>query len=346
MKSQPKSAVKNVAVIFGDHTKPDKVKPSEVFDEDDFYTIDRLKEALQTLGGYKFTHLTDHDTLIDDLRKLRGKFDYALNFCDEGYNNDPHKELHVPALLEILDIPYTGAGPQCLAHCYDKSLVRGAAKEMDMPVPAGIFLDPKQTAFSLPFGFPAFVKPNFGDSSYGITRKSIVNNGDELIDAILDVIESFGYEKEILVEEYLTGKDITVGVIGNPPNAHIVLPITEEDYSTLPPNLPKICGYEAKWLPDSPYWNIKSRPAQLPAETEEYVVECCLRLFQRLGCRDYARFDWRLDSERNPKLLEVNPNPGWCWDGHLAKMAKIAGMEYSDMLAAILKSAELRLGVK
>jgi D-alanine-D-alanine ligase len=65
-----------------------------------------------------------------------------------------------------------------------------------------------------------------------------------------------------------------------------------------------------------------------------------------LECRDYARFDWRLDADGNPKLLEVNPNPGWCWDGHLAKMAKYHGMSYKEMLQNILEAAEKRYGIE
>jgi len=72
-------------------------------------------------------------------------------------------------------------------------------------------------------------------------------------------------------------------------------------------------------------------------------VEWSLKLFERFECRDYARFDWRLDANGTQKLLEVNPNPGWCWDGHLAKMAAIAGMPYVEMLDAILKTAEARM---
>jgi D-alanine-D-alanine ligase len=145
------------------------------------------------------------------------------------------------------------------------------------------------------------------------------------------------------VEEFLPGKDITVGIIGNPPDPYMVLPLAEEDYSSLPAHLPRICGYEAKWIPESPYWKIQSRPADVPDATEKIITDCCLKLFERLECRDYARFDWRLDAEGNPKLLEVNPNPGWCWDGHLAKMARMAGMSYPEMLAAILRAAEQRL---
>ena len=114
----------------------------------------------------------------------------------------------------------------------------------------------------------------------------------------------------------------------------------------MPPELPKICGYEAKWMPDSPYWNLKSIQAELPEETTRLIESCSLKLFERLECRDYVRFDWRLDNEGNPKLLEVNPNPGWCWDGHLAKMASFAGLNYQEMLEKILDAAERRIGLK
>ena len=69
----------------------------------------------------------------------------------------------------------------------------------------------------------------------------------------------------------------------------------------------------------------------------------CLKLFERLECRDYARFDWRIDNNGTPRLLEVNPNPGWCWDGHLAKMAKLQGMSYSAMLASIVEACKSRM---
>ncbi len=72
------------------------------------------------------------------------------------------------------------------------------------------------------------------------------------------------------------------------------------------------------------------------------ITEQCLKLFERLECRDYARLDWRFDQHGVPKLLEVNPNPGWCWDGHLAKMAGIKGLEYTEMLSLILQTAEQR----
>ncbi|MEW6481692.1 MAG: methyltransferase domain-containing protein [bacterium] len=338
-------AMLNIAVILGDPTKPDLLKPDYQFDDDDFYTIDQLKNALRELSQYQFTYLNSHNTIVSDLSRLVGKTDLVLNLCDEGYNNDARKELHIPSLLEVLGLPYTGGGPQCLAFCYDKSLVRGVASEMGVPVSDAFFIKPGDSIFELTINFPVIVKPNFGDSSFGITQKSVVNNIDELTQAILWIREKFGYEKPILVEKFLTGKDISVGIIGNPPDDYNILPIIEEDYSELPPDLPRICGYEAKWLSSSPYWKIKSIPANISDETKDLIIDSSLKLFERLECRDYCRFDWRFDADGNPKLLEVNPNPGWCYDGHLAKMASISGISYPSLLSAIIKAGLQRLGI-
>ena len=267
------------------------------------------------------------------------------NLCDEGFNNEATKELHVPALLEMLGIRYTGGDPQCLAYCYDKSLVRGIASELDVPVPAAFTVMPEDTAFiNLPLEFPLIVKPNFGDSSLGITVDSVCNDVNQLEQAITHVRQIVGFDEPVLIEQFLTGKDISVGIIGNPPDSYLVLPIIEEDYSAIPEGMPRICGYEAKWDASSIYFTgIKSIVAELPSDTIGFLTASCLKLFERLGCRDYARFDWRLDGNGTPRLLEVNPNPGWCWDGHLARMASFAGMDYRAMLREILKACEDRL---
>jgi len=337
----------NVAVMMGDPKLNDKVKPSGFFDEDDIQTINKLKIALNKLKNFRFKYLDNHDTIINDLSKIKHKTDFVFNLCDEGYRNEATKELHIPSLLEILDIAYTGGNPQCLAYCFDKSLVRGIAQELDIPVPIGYMINPQDTTFiDLAIEFPVIVKPNFGDSSIGINQNSVCYNVNDLENAIVFIRDTIGYDKPIIVEKFLTGMDISVGIIGNPPESYEILPIIQEDYSDLPLGLPKICGYEAKWNPESPYWNIKSIPAVLNEATQRYLHASCVKLFERLDCRDYARFDWRLDSNRTPRLLEVNPNPGWCWDGHLAKMAKLGGTDYSSMLDKILQAAKKRLNIQ
>jgi len=334
--------IKNVAVLLGDPRKFDLVKPDHGFDDDDIDTVNKLKEALQELKNYRFTYLDNHDTFIKDLQKNSDKIDLVFNLCDEGFYNDPKMELHVAALLEILGFPYTGASPQCMVYCFDKDLVNLLAKSSGIPIPPEFVID-ENFPSDIPIEFPIIVKPNFADGGFGITQKSVVNSRKELEQAIIELRTNFNYERTILLQKFMSGGELTIGIIGNPPNNHKILPIIEEDFSILPEGLPHICGYEAKWYPDSPYWKLTSKLATISSKAEKIVKESCVKLFMRLECRDYCRFDWRLDKDGNPYLLEVNPNPGWCWDGHLAKMSKFGGLAYPEMLQAILRAAEQRL---
>jgi len=353
-----KSQSRKVLVLMGDHRRMDQIKPTEKFDSDDYFTIQRLKEGLKQLSGYEFFYLDDHQTLIEDLISLKKEINFVFNLCDEGFNNDPFLELHIPALLELLKIPYTGGDPRCLAYCYDKSLVRNCAQELGIAIPKGVLLSKWDKAALLSkLDFPILLKPNFGDSSFCITKENLCLTVDQCQEILLKVQNRLlkirrqyeGLQNDlpllsVLFEEYLPGKDITIGVLGNLSQSFKILPMIEEDYSGLPADLPKICGYEAKWEKASPYFQqIKSKEVKFDRKTENYLEQSCVKLFSRLGCRDYARFDWRLDSNGQPRLLEANPNPGWCWDGHLARMAEFSKISYPEMLHRILQSAEQRI---
>ncbi|MDX2054852.1 MAG: methyltransferase domain-containing protein [Polyangiaceae bacterium] len=340
----PRQAVpRELVVVLGDPGKPDPVKPDGAFGGDDLDAIGRMKAALER-PGRRVRYLSNHDALLDQLKQLAGGSALVVNLCDEGYRNLPFCELHVPALLEALDLRYTGAGPQCLARCFDKGLVRGLARDLGIPVASATLIGQSDPIPA--FTTPVIVKPNHGDGSFAIDEKSVAFNAQELAAAVANVRRLAGANALILVEELLTGAELGVGILGNPPGPHQVLPIIQEDYSSLPPGLPQICGYPSKWDPSSPYWNLRSIPAVLPEETARLITDFSVRLFERLECRDYARFDWRLDTNGRPHLLEVNPNPGWCWDGHLAKMAALAGMSYPELLDAVLQAAEERLKVE
>jgi D-alanine-D-alanine ligase len=331
----------NVTILMGDPSLPDTVKRDGQFNEEDYDTIDRLKKALSELDEYHFRYLDRHDCLITELRNNPPEF--VFNLCDEGYNNDAYMELHVPAILEMRGIPYTGAGPACLALCYNKAHIRAIASLIDIPVPLETYFNPDDQAATLPSVFPALVKPNFGDSSIGITQKAVVHTPEELI-AYLEVMHETLPGRALLIQEFLPGTEYSVGIVGNPGLTCRILPILEVDYSHLDPALPKILGYESKWLPDSPYWTrIQYHEAQVDDEIQRKMLDYSMTLFERLDCRDYARFDYRTDAAGEIKLLEVNPNPGWCWDGKLNYMAGFVGMRYSDLLRAILEAAQERL---
>jgi D-alanine-D-alanine ligase len=344
VKSKGRPKPLNVAVLMGDPRLPDNIKRDGQFNSEDLETVRILKEALESLPGYRFRYVDNHATMERYLKSQ--PTDLIFNLCDEGFNNDPFKELHVPALIEMLHVPYTGAAPRCLAACYDKGLVRAVAVQLDIPVPLETYIRRGDQGATLPSVFPALLKPNFGDSSEGITQDAVVSDERALIN-YLDSLHTNFPNRPVLVQEFLSGAEYSVGLIGNVDMNLKALPLLEVDYSGLDPKLPKILGYESKWLPDSPYWTgIKYRESTLSDREQSNLIDYSMRLFDRLGCRDYARFDYRADAKGDIKLLEVNPNPGWCWDGKLNLMASFADMTYTDLLEAILVSAEERLGLE
>src|SRR5712671_3971476 len=308
----------DVTVILGDPRLPDPVKRNGRFGDEDIDTIERLKTALRELPDYRF------------------------RFAD----NDAFMEMHVPALLEMLDIPYSGAGPSCLGLCYNKSLVRGIAQAIDVPVPAETYFNSDDLAATIPSVFPALIKPNYGDSSIGITKDAVVHTWEEAITRLGRLREQIP-GCPILIQEFLTGPEYSIGIIGNPGQGYRVLPPLEVDYAGLDPALPRLLSYESKWIPDSPYWSqISYREARLDEDARRKVIDYSSILFERLGCRDYARFDFRADAEGEIRLLEVNPNPGWCWDGKLNLMAEMAGLRYSDLLKLIIEAAQERVAAQ
>ncbi|MFL5270169.1 MAG: methyltransferase domain-containing protein [Stellaceae bacterium] len=331
----------DITVILGDPRLPDPVKRNGRYNEEDIETVERLKTALHELPDYRFRYLDNHVSLFADLRANRPYF--ALNFCDEGFNNDAFMEMHVPAMLEMLGIPYSGAGPSCLGVCFNKSLVRGIAQAIDVPVPAETYFNSDDLAATIPSVFPALIKPNFGDSSIGISKDAVVHTWEEAI-TCLGRLRAEMPGCPILIQEFLTGPEYSIGIIGNPGQEYRVLPPLEVDYSRLDAGLPRLLSYESKWIPDSPYWSqISYREARLDEEARRKMIDYSNILFERLGCRDYARFDYRADADGEIRLLEVNPNPGWCWDGKLNLMAEIAGLRYSELLKLIIEAAQERI---
>ncbi len=331
----------DTTVLLGDPSLPDTVKRNGVFNDEDMSTISRMREALIQIPGVKVTFADNHASLINLLLSKRPKF--VMNLCDEGFNNEATQELHVPALLEMLGVPYTGAGPQCLGMCYNKSIVSALAESLDIPVPLETYFDPDDQAANLPSVFPALVKPNFGDNSIGITKEAVVRDSKDLLEYLNKLWESMP-NTPVLIQEFLSGPEYSIGIIGNPGLTIDFLPPLEVDYSGLDPKLPKILGYESKWEPDSPYWTqVRYKEADIDEETRRKLFDFSSLLFERLGCRDYARFDFRADAEGEVKLLEVNPNPGWCWDGKFNMMCSFAGYSYSEMLLKILDAADERI---
>lgn len=334
-------AFPDVTVILGDTRLTDSMKRGGRFNAEDFEAFDRMKQALRSLTQYRFSFLEDHAALMADLLARPPAF--VLNFCDTGFRNNASQEAHIPALLEMLAVPYSGATPGCLALCYDKSLVRSLASTHGVPVPAEVYLQAGDPVALDNVQFPALIKPSCGDGSIGITRGSLVCDAREAQTYIKELCHQFP-GGAVLVQEFLSGPEYSIGLIGNPEAGFTALPPLEVDYTGLSPELPRILAYESKADPASPYWtDIKFHEARINESMQRSLVDYSHRLFQRLGCRDYARFDFRADAEGRIKLLEVNPNAAWCWDGKLNMMAGFAGQSYSAFLQLILEAAQARI---
>ncbi len=329
-------------VLLGDPLLPDQIKNNGKFNPEDIEVVQKLKDSLSELKEYNFTFIDNHKKIFNYLDSLE-KPDLIFNLCDEGYNNDPKKELHIPAFLEMLNIPYTGSSPNCLAMCYNKSLISSYAKFLNIKTPKEILIDPSIGINNPIDNFPVILKPALGDGSMGITQKAVCNNKEELF-SYYEWLKTTFPNTLIIVQEFLSGREFSVAILGRSSNFEI-LPILEVDYTNLPQDLPKLLSYESKWDPKSPYWNIGFKKAILNQEQQKDLIDASKMLFDLLQCKDYARFDFRTDKEGNIKFLEVNPNPGWCWDGKLNLMASFANLSYSQLLDKILKSAIQRYNV-
>jgi len=330
-----------VTVLLPDPRLADYSKRDHAFHEEDLAARDAMKAAFASLPGYRFRYLDDHATVLDDLRREPPQF--VVNFCDTGYRNNPTRELNLPAYLEMLDVPYSGAPPAAMVLAWDKAIVRAIAAAQGIAVPGEAYVRPgENVAPLLPDHYPAFVKPACADGSVGITQAAIVHDRAEAARRVAALrAELPGHA--ILVQEFLPGTEFGVGIIGNPADGLTVLPPLEVDYDALDPALPRLLGFESKAVPASPYWqDIRFREARLDRAARAEIEAAATALFARLGLRDYGRFDFRTGADGRIRFLECNPNPAWANDGKLAFMASFAGIAYPDMLRLILETAQRR----
>jgi D-alanine-D-alanine ligase len=314
--------------------------PQDLYAEwDDAQTIQAVADALAQNHQVSLVN-ADLDA-FEKLRALRP--DLVFNMAEGLYGGS--RESQIPALLEMLQIPYTGSDPVSLGICLDKLRTKEILAYHRVPTPAFVQL---RQAVELPdnFHFPLLVKPALEGSSKGITDSSLVHNPVEL-QKQLDRVWT-GYQQPALVEEFLCGREFTVAILGNG-TATQVLPIVEIDLSTLPAGANPIYSYEAKWL-----WDTETAPLQIfrcPAKLEPLlqrkIEDLCRKAFFHLGCRDWCRIDVRLDASGHPQIIEVNPLPGVLprpeQNSCFPKAARAAGLSYPEMILSVVNAACQRL---
>lgn len=276
-------------------------------------------------------------------RLRRERPDIVFNIA-EGLDG-PGREALIPAYLDYLGIPYTGSDPCTLAICLNKARAKEVLLAHGLPTPAFQVIESPMERCRLT-RFPLIVKPVHEGSSKGIRSSSIVYDPYELAGRVVEIVKE--YDQPALVEEFLPGREFTAALIGNGPDVE-VLPLVEICLEALPEGLPRLYGYEAKWVVDNPTepLEIFRCPAPVSGEMAGRLAALARKTFRALGCRDWARIDIRLDAEGNPNVLEVNPLPGILPDPDqhscFPEAARAVGMTYEQMIRRVLETACRRL---
>jgi len=306
-------------------------QPEDALEEyDSLETVEALHTAIEAKGHHVIKLGGGREFLT---RILTEKVDFVFNIS-EGLGSYRSREAQIPSVLEMLDIPYSGSDPQCLAICLDKHLTKKIVNWAGIPTPRWQIITSANVDSidwqSLPL--PAFVKPVWEGSSKGIRLKSRANYPDEVKSLVQETLAK--YNQPVLVEEFIAGEEVTVGLVGNAPTSvmgimRIIPRKKDTDF---------IYSLEVK----RDYENLVEYecPARLGENTLKLIREYSLLAFDVLECRDFARIDFRVSQAGVPFFLEINPlaglNPR---SSDLIIMARLQGIQYNDLIGAILDSA-------
>lgn len=335
-------------------SRPD-IAPDRWDDLDTEETVEAIAAALRA-GGHKTTFLEGNLSLVEKLPRL--KPDICFNIC-EGHFGDS-REAHIPAILEMLGLPYTGSRVLTLALALDKPMTKRVLAYHQLPTPSFQVFERVNEPLDPELSFPVFVKPSREGTGMGVSPESIVRNEEELRQQLRSQFSR--YDQPLLVERFIEGREITVGVVGN-----LASPVAwrlpeDEEASRVSRGLTffpameiDVARYESEAgvyssrikteLVHEFYWHC---PADLPQPLVEELEWLTAATFRVTGCQDVARVDFRLDKneENRPYILEINPLPGLNPEySDLCIEARAAGWSYEDLVNRILDEAIEREGL-
>lgn len=293
--------------------------------------VERVARALEK-GGHSVKVIEGDIHLADELREFMPKvvsgenpgMVFNMAYGIQGQN----RYTHVPAMMEMLGIPYIGSGPAGHAIVQDKVMTKIVLQKNDIPTPGfWVFKTPEDKFDDLVF--PVIVKPKLESTSMGM---EVVDNWEDLRKAVKVQIEKF--QQDILVEQFISGREFAVGLLGNSPNLE-VLPVVEINLGD-PNKIQTVSDKKKQGGVD------KICPAKLSKEKTEEMKQMCKKAFSVLGLNDYARVDFRMDKDENLYILELNSMASLGMGGSLYYAAKTAGYTYESMINKILDVAVMR----
>ena len=315
------------------------LKPEEY---DDYIKTDDWKSEANILNtlkkmGHEPKLLGIHDDIGPLLKEVKLNRPDVIFNLSEAFKGDRYFEPHMASLLDLLDIPFTGAKPESLHICKDKGLSKKILTYHRIDVPRFLISRKSSPLRSLQnLKLPVFIKPLDLEASEGISQLSFAENTKDALDRVKYLHEK--YETNVIIEEYIEGRELYVGVIGN--EKLTTFPARELHFREVPDGEPKFASFKAKW--DDEYrkkWGIKTGSAQLTEEMQIKLDELCKRIYRALGLSGYARIDLRLTPSGNFVCIEANPNPSIERESDFALSTLKSGMTYEEMVQKILNLA-------
>jgi len=299
------------------------------------HTVEFVAGTL-TAAGFGVTRLgvsTDAAALLHTLREQRP--DVVFNLF-EGSADHGSTEAYVAGLLDWAGVPFTGSPCHTLGLARSKHLTKYLFQGAGLPTPAFLVVDELPMP-DCPLGWPVIVKPAQQDASIGLDQGSVVTDQERLHDRVSSLLRSYG--PPVLVEEFIRGRELNVALVETPDLR--MLPISEVLFVDKDPSYWPIVTYDAKWKPGSR--DYEATPARYPADVSpklaERLGELAQRAFHLLGCRHYARVDFRVPPSGKPYLLEVNPNPDFNPTAGFAGGLRSAGLTHEQFTVDLVRAA-------
>jgi D-alanine-D-alanine ligase len=322
------------------HNKPTLAldHPDADSEHEVLYTAEEVGKALADAGFEVQPLGVDHDPgeLLEGLR--RHQPDVVFNLF-EGLANRGETEAHVAGVLEWLGIPFTGCPFRTLCLALNKPLTKRLLRGAGLPT-ADFFVVDSLPVPPCPVPWPVIVKPAQQDASVGLDQGSVVTAQDRLEERVARLLKNYG--PPVLVEQFIPGRELNVALIEAPDLR--VLPVSEVLFVDEDPNFWPIVTYDAKWKPGTR--DYESTPARYPADVSPRLAERLAALsrqaFRLLGCRDYARVDFRVRPGGKPYILEVNPNPDFSPLAGLSGGLGSAGLTHAQFTVDLVRNALAR----
>ncbi len=315
----------------GRYELPPQSPPDALAEVDAAKYIEAYAEGIRLAGCEPLVREGVPDLgVIDWLREARP--DICFNVC-EGFGGES-REAHMPMLLEVLGLPYSGPTPLAAAVTQDKPTTKRLLASAGLPTPRFEVFDCPELAGACPLPFPLFVKPKHEGTGMGIANESIVTSAAQLRGQVEKVVRT--YRQPALVESFIEGRELTCGVIGNNGDLR-VLPILEVDFGGYPADLVPV--YSSVHKNDLDHLFRYQCPARLSEPMAEEIRRLTRATFQITGCRDYARVDFRLTPKGELYILEINALPGITPRSDMTMMAKAEGQSHAQLVAGVLEAA-------